>query len=265
MGSTGADLQFNVGSIAIFNIDPTTGVLSLNSKSPVASGGPMSSMKVSPDGKYLVAALPNSTAIAVFAIHGPGTPHEFHNSPYVLSSGPATSVDFNCAGNLLYAGGTNGNIYVFNFASGNLSPVTGSPFPTGATSSYKVVALSTGDNTLFASDPDAGTVTAFAVGTNGGLTLPGIPANAYDPATSTLLPYPGGLAVSSLGTFLFSADQNGETSGYGGLSVFNLGSVPPIIFQTRIDTVPAAAFHSLAVYPPKACNSGAVHPNAIHP
>lgn len=260
-GSTGADLQSNVGSIAIFSIDPTTGALTPTNKSPVAAGGPMSSMKVSSDGKYLVAALPdfnsgsNSGAIAVFAIRGPGTPHEIHNSPYVLSSGPATSVDFNCAGNLLYAGGNDHNIYVFNFASGRLSPVTGSPFSTVAASNG-AVALSTNDSTLFASDPSSGIVTAFALGANGDLT--GTETSADAAGSTGISAYPGGLAVSNLGNLLFSADQNGDTSGDAGISIFNLPTSSAIVFTSRIDTVQATGFHSLTVYPPKACTAAGV-------
>jgi WD40 repeat protein len=257
VGSTGADLQNNVGSIAIFSIDPTTGALTPTSKSPVAAGGRMSSMKVSPDGKYLVAALPtfqsgsNFGAIAVFAIHGPGTPHEVHNSPYVLSSGPADSLEFNCAGNLLFAGGDDGYIYVFNFVSGKLTPVTVPPFSTGVGSSNRVVALSTLDNTLFASDPFTGVVSAFSVGTNGDLAFAGSD-NAS--GTNTVNAVPGGLAVSNLGTFLFSADQNSGTVGYAGFSIFDLASSPPIMFQSLTTTVQATGFHSLAAYPGKLCS-----------
>ena len=261
-GSTGYDTNFNPAPITIFSIDPTTGALTVTNKSTVPAGGPMSSMTVSPDGKYLVATLPNSSSIAVFAIHGPGTPHEFHNSPYVLNSGAATSVEFNCAGNLLYAGGTQGNIYVFNFASGNLTPLTGSPFTT-PTSGNNVVALSTDDSTLFASDPGNGTVTAFTVDANGGLTVPGTSAYAA-PATSVVPPYPTGLAVTDGGPFVFSADRNSTTSGYAGFSTFNLAGSAPIIFQSMTATVPATGFHSLAAYPPKAC-TGAAAPAHIAP
>jgi 6-phosphogluconolactonase (cycloisomerase 2 family) len=256
-GSTGYDANFNLWPITIFSIDPTTGALTITNKSTVPAGGPMSSMTVSPDGKYLVAAIPGSSRIAVFAIHGPGTPHQFHNSPYALNSGPVTSVEFNCAGNLLFGGGTQGNIYVFNFASGNLSPVAGSPFSTGTTIN-RVVALSKNEKTLFASDPSNGQVNAFAVDANGGLTVAGS-ANAAGSST-TIYPYPGGLAVSNDGGFLFSADQNSATSGYAGVSIFNLAGSSPIIFQSLTSTVPATGFHSLAVYPPKACFGGPAAP-----
>ena len=254
-GSTGYDANFNLAPITIFSIDPTTGALTMTNKSTVPAGGPMSSMKVSPDGKYLLVAIPGSSEIAVLAIHGPGNLHEVHNSPYVLSSGAATSVDINCAGNLVFAGGTTGNIYAFNFSHGGLSPVAGSPYAAGVVSN-RVVALSKDDNTLYSSNQSDNTVTAFAVGLNGGLTVPGTSVNASDTPGVPPYPYPGGLAVSNDGTFLFAADLNSGTSGYAGFSMFNLPTSSPIVFQSLTATVPATGFHSLAVYPPKACTPG---------
>ncbi len=252
-GSTGYDANFNLAPITIFNIDPTTGALTITNKATVQAGGAMSSMKVSPDGKYLLVAIPASQEIAVFAIHGPGNLNEVHNSPYVLSSGAATGVDINCAGNLVFAGGTTGNIYAFNFSHGGLSPVAGSPYATGKVSN-RVVALSKDDKTLFSSNQGDNTVTAFAVGASGGLTVPGTAVNAA--GTTGIQPYPGGLAVSNDGAFLFSADVNSATSGYAGLSMFNLPTSSPIAFQSLTATVPATGFHSLAAYPAKACTAG---------
>ncbi|MGA8185051.1 MAG: beta-propeller fold lactonase family protein [Terriglobia bacterium] len=251
-GSTGYDANFNPTPITIFSIDPTTGALTMTNKSTVPAGGPMSSMKVSPDGNYLLVVIPGSSEIAVFAIHGPGNLHEVHNSPYVLSSGAATSVDINCAGNLVFAGGTTGNIYAFNFSHGGLSPVAGSPYDTGKVSN-RVVALSKDDNTLYSSNQSDNTVTAFTVDANGVLVLAGS-VNAG--GTTGIQPYPGGLAVSNDGTFLFSADLNSETSGYAGFSKFSLPTSSPIVFQSLTATVPATGFHSLAAYPAKACTPG---------
>jgi len=260
-GSTGYDSQFNPAPITIFSIDPTTGALTITNKSPVAAGGAMSSMKVSPDGKYLLVAIPASKEIAVFAIHGPGNLHEVHNSPYVLSSEAAYSVDINCASSTVYAGATNGDIYALNFASGRLSPVAGSPYAIGKVSN-RVVALSTDDGTLYSSNQSNSTVTAFTVGPNGGLTLPGTPVNAA--GTTGILPYPGGLAVSNDGNFLFAADINGPVSQQSGLSVFGLAGTPPFALDTfnaidlsSISTTSTAGLRSLAAYPAKACTGAA--------
>jgi 6-phosphogluconolactonase (cycloisomerase 2 family) len=257
-GSTGLG-----GQITIFNIDATGG-LTMTSKSPVSAGGPMSSMKVTPDGKYLLLAIPTSNsphgAIAVFAIHGPGNVHQVHKSPYVLTSEPATSIDINCAGNLVFAGGTAGDIYVFNFASGRLSPVAGSPFATGK-SHNRVIALSKDDTTLFSSNQTDNTVTAFAVGPSGGLTVPGTSVNASSTPGVSLYTIPGGVAVNNYGDYLFAADLNGPVSSQSGLSVFDLTGSSPIVLDTfnpvdlsTITSSSTAGLESLAAYPAKVCS-----------
>ena len=242
-GSTG-----RLGQITIYSID-ATGALTIIDRSPVAADGPMSSLKVSPDGNYLVAAIPSAIELSVYTIRKNGNLHESHGYPYVLTPAPATSLDFNCAGTLLYAGTPSGTIYAFNFSSGNLSPVTGPPFATGL-SGNDVVALSADDSTLFSSNPAAGTVTAFAVGSSGGLTLE---SSASASGTSPINPYPAGLAVSNAGTFLFAADQNSTSTGGGGFSIFGLAGSTPISFISLNSTGQTTKLQSLAVYPPKAC------------
>jgi 6-phosphogluconolactonase (cycloisomerase 2 family) len=245
-GSTGL-----LGQITIFNINATGG-LTMTSKSPVAADGPMSSMKVTPDGKYLLVAIPASKEIAVFAIHGPGNLHQVHSSPYVLSSEPATSLDINCAGNLVFAGGTGDYVYAFNFASGGLSPVAGSPFTTEA-SSNRVIVLSKDDMTLFSSNQGDNTVTAFAVSdlTGPGTSVQGTSVNAS--GTTGDNPGPGGLAVSDDGNFLFAADLLGPVSSQSGLSVFGLVS-SPFVLDTFKSVSSAAGLESLAAYPAKVCS-----------
>jgi 6-phosphogluconolactonase (cycloisomerase 2 family) len=256
-GSTGLG-----GQITMYNID-ASGALTLVKKSPVPSGGAMSSIKVSPDGNYLLVAIPSAGEISVFAVRGPGMLHSIHNSPYVLSSEAATSVDINCAGNLVYGGGTAGDIYAFNFASGALSPVAGSPFATGLASN-NVVALSKDDSTLFSSNQDGSTVTAFAVGLTGGLTVPGASVSAVPPGTTGFLPYPAGLAVGDDGLFLYAADVNGSASQQSGFSVFGLAGTPALVLDTfspidlsSVSTSSTAGLRSLAAYPAKACTAGA--------
>jgi 6-phosphogluconolactonase (cycloisomerase 2 family) len=257
-GSTGYDAQFNSGPITVFSID-STGALTVAGKSPVSARGAMSGMKVTPDGKYLIVVIPATRGIAVFAIHGPRNLHEIHNSPYILSSEPATSVDINCPGNLLFAGGTGGDIYAFNFASGGLSAVAGSPFATGNVNNG-VVELSTDDHTLFTSNQSGNTVTAFAVAGDGSLTVPGTSVNAAGLSAADPNPYPGALAVSNDGLFLFGADLNYSSSGGGGFSVFGLTGSTPISFVSLNSTGQSSGLQSLAAYPAKSCTSAALKP-----
>lgn len=243
-GSTGFG-----GQITIFSMDPTTGALTMVGASPVAAGGPVYSLKVSPDGKFLAVALYQTHQIAVFAIQTNGTLQAVANSPFTLSSGSPTSVDINCADTLLFAGGNSGNIYAFNIASdGQLSAVSGSPFATGVSSNW-VVALSADDNTLFSSTPGSNTVNAFAVGSDGSLTVPGSFAGAGSGAFN-----PGGLSVSGDGLLLYAADT-AVTGGFGGISTFTLGGALPVSFASLISTGVYSQSHSVAAYPAKACSS----------
>lgn len=245
-GSTGL-----LGQITIYSIN-ATGALTIIDRSPIAADGPMSSLKVSPDGNYLVATVPSASELSVYTIRNNGNLHEIHGYPYALTPAPATSVDFNCAGTLLYAGSASGTIYGFNFSSGKLSPVLGSPFTTGSASN-EVVALSADDSTLFSSNQAGNSVTAFAVNSNGGLTLPGTSVNAGDTN-----PYPGGLAVSSDGAFLFAADLNSTSTGGSGFSIFSVSNTGPFGQLSINSTGQTSGLQSLAVNPPKACVAPAV-------
>jgi Lactonase, 7-bladed beta-propeller len=251
VGSTGYDSGFHFGPITIFSIGPS-GTLSATSSS-TAVGGPIYSMKVSPDGKFLVVAQNQTSQIAVFAIQSDGSLQAVTNSPFTLTSGSATGVDINCASNLLYVGGPTGNIYAFNVASnGQLTAVTGSPFDSGL-SSNQVVILSTDDKTLFSSNQGDNTVTAFEVGSGGGLTVPGTSLNAAGTAGSDTVP--GGLTVSKDGAFLFAADT------YSAVSTFVLGGSSPLIFGSLTSTV--SPLHSLAAYPAKACSTSGSDPGGL--
>ena len=248
-GSTGFDGQF-FGSITIFSINTSTGALTMVGSAPVSSGGPVYSMKVTPDGKFLAAALAQTSQIAVFAIQSDGTLQAVTNSPFTLSSDPATGVDINCDSNLLFAGSATENIYAFNISSdGQLTPVTGSPFATGL-SSTQVVALSTDDSTLYTSNAADNTVVAFPAGSDGSLTLPGTVEGAGPDAIS-----PGGLSVSQDGTLLYAADTAISGLGVGGISTFTLGGAMQISFASLTPTGVSSQLHSVAAYPPKVCSS----------
>jgi 6-phosphogluconolactonase (cycloisomerase 2 family) len=240
-GSTGL-----LGQITIYSID-ATGALTIIDRSPVAADGPMSSLKVSPDGKYLVATIPSASELSVYIIRKNGSLRESHSYPYALTPAPATSVDFNCAGTLMYAGTSSETIYAFNFSSGKLSPMSASPLATGLASN-EVVALSSDDSTLFSSNQTGNSVTAFVLDPNGGLPTQWTSINAGDTN-----PYPGGLAVSRDGAFLFVADQNSTRTGGSGFSIFTVSSAEPFGLISINPTGLPSGLHSLAVYPPKAC------------
>lgn len=237
------------GNITIFSINPSTGVLTeLMTGSPAVAGGAMSSMEVSPNGKYLAVALYYPTnELAVFAIQSDGTLVEVSESPFVRSSGTdyMTGIDINCASTLLFAGRNGPEIDVFNIASnGVLSELSSSPFSTGNVLSNQVVLLSPDDSTLFSSNQGGNAVTAFTVSPGGGITVPGTTVSAGSSAL-----YPGGLAVSKDGTFLYAADTNGA------ISTFGVGGSSPLSFDSYFSSGLTSGLHSLAAYPAKVCAS----------
>lgn len=238
-GSTGGD-------ITVFSINSTTGALTAVG-SPVAAGGAMSSMKVTPSGNFLAVALYLSNEVAVFAIQSDGTLQPVANSPFALKSGTGngTGIDVNCASNQLFVGRSGPDIDVFSIAStGGLSELSNSPFSTGTVPSNQVVALSPDDSTLFSSNQGGNTVSAFAVGSDGSLTVPGTTVSAGSSAL-----YPGGLAVRKDGTFLYAADTNGA------ISTFGVGGSSPLSFDSYFSSGLASGLHSLAAYPAKTCAS----------
>lgn len=255
------------GNITIFSIDPSTGALTLvSSGTGVPAGGAMSSMKVTPDGKYLALMLYPGNEVAMFAIRSGGTLQQVSNSPFpvkvVSGTGDATGIDINCASSQMFVGRSGPAINVLSIGSdGSLTELSNSPFSTGTVPSNQVVALSTDDNTLFSSNQGKNTVTAFAVGSDGSLTVPGTAVLVYN--TGTLPPptaSPAGLAVSADGKFLYSADA-ALSSGSRAVTSFDLVNSPPLSYASLTFTGQAAGLRSLAAYPAKACSSPPVSSN----
>ncbi|MEJ2009862.1 MAG: beta-propeller fold lactonase family protein [Acidobacteriota bacterium] len=223
------------GNITSYSIDSTTGALTTVG-SAVSAGAPMSSMKVTPNGKYLIVAIYNSNLVnvnqvAVFAIQSDGTLLAVTNSPFTLKSGNGygTGVDVNC---------------VLTIASnGQLTELANSPFSTAAASN-QAVALSTDDNTLFSSNQSGNSVTVFSVASDGSLAVPGTTVSAG--ANSYL---PGGLVVSKDGAFLYAANQNSY------ISTFGVGGSSPLSLDSDSTSTGDYGLHSLAAYPAKACAS----------
>ncbi len=240
------------GKITIFSINSTSGVLSLVGSS--TADGPMYSMKVSPNGRFLVLPVysPSSNpstpyGLDVLSINTKdGTLSPASGSPFMFSSVPVTGVDINCASNLLFAGRAGSEIDVINMDSSGKLTETNPPFSTSA-SSNQVVVLSADDNTLFSSNQGNEnsnfqyTVTAFPV--TGGTLGSGIPVGAGDSAF-----YTGGLAVGQLGSgLLYSSDTNAYVTSFG------VGDGSTIQYDDSASTGQLSGMHSVAAYPAKAC------------
>jgi 6-phosphogluconolactonase (cycloisomerase 2 family) len=242
------------GTITVFSINSTSGVLSSVGSS--SADGPMYSMKVSPNGRFLVLPVysPSSNpstpyGLDVFTINAKdGTLSPASGSPFMFSSVAVTGLDINCASSLVFAGRTGSEIDVISIDSSGKLTETNPPFSTSA-SSNQVVVLSADDSTLFSSNQGNEnsnfqyTVTAFSVDpTNGTLSSP-ITAGAGSSAF-----YTGGLAVGQLGSgLLYSSDTNAYVTSFG------VGGGSTIQYDDSASTGQLSGMHSVAAYPAKAC------------
>jgi hypothetical protein len=277
-GSTGLDITLSsLGIITIFSIENADALHlgELSRIGSIAPDGPMYSMKVSPDGKFLVLSVdfrnsstppPDPTkpyGLEVINIGADETLQTAPKSRLVFSPNPVTSVDISCDGDQLYAGTASlPMIYVFNISTDGsgvpaLTELIGPPFPSSSAGSYQGVALSTDDSTLFASNQLTNELTAFPV-FSGDSTYPdgtldvghaiSVPVGDSE---HTIALGPGGLSVSKDGAFLYAADAS--VGGLAAISPFSL-SASSLSLRGVTFTGQPLGLNSLAAYPAKACS-----------
>jgi 6-phosphogluconolactonase (cycloisomerase 2 family) len=127
--------------IAVFRIDPTTGVLSAVAGSPFTTGAGPDFMTLDPAGKFLYATLID-TVVAFSIDTNSGVLTPVVGSPYSLYN-PA-GLAFEASGQYLYVA-SGGSVAGFkaNPCDGSLTALAGSPFGTGMTPSGESGALTT--------------------------------------------------------------------------------------------------------------------------
>ena len=112
-----------------------------------------------------------------------------------------------------------GTVSAFSVGStGNLSPVAGSPFASGAGAEF--MALDKVHNFLFVANQFANNVSAFSVNTGTGM-LSAAPGSPFAAGTAPL-----GMAVDAAGKFLFVANQSSNS-----ISVFSIDSASGALSQ----------------------------------
>ena len=248
-------------NIRAFAIDPDTGTLTPTGPL-VPSGGNPDGIRVTPDGNYLLLALPGvgpngHGSVAVFSISG-GTLTAVVGSPFQLRGsggepGSATGVDVNCASDTAFVGeasnSTTVDVASIDSGTGVLTPIAGSPFVYPGVGSNANVALLSPDETLvFSSNQNTATVTVSNVASDHTLTLNGLPAFVGDWAVT-----PSGEATDQAGAFLYVADFPAE------VSVFTIGSDGSLALApgSPVPLLTAAGIESLAAFPPKSCSAAA--------
>ncbi|MCL5256861.1 MAG: lactonase family protein, partial [Chloroflexi bacterium] len=197
----------NAGSenITVFSIGSGGTLAPVGSLVSVA--GEPAGMKVSPDGKYLVIALPLGSSgsvnkIAVFSIGSGGALTPVTGSPFTSLGPDAADVDINCSSTQLFVGNATlgaSEVDVFNFppSGGSMTEIEGSPFAGASSPSSQnsnVVTLSPDGSELFVSNQASNSLTVFTVGAGGALTL--VPGS---PFTGGVGGIPGGLATDQAG------------------------------------------------------------------
>jgi hypothetical protein len=224
--------------------------------SPFTTGSPPHGIKISPDGKFLAAALNFSNAMAMFSIASEGTLTPAPDSPFPGASvGALAGVDINCASSLLFGGSSADTTTVNVFAiatNGALTALLGSPFTPGVGANSTIVLLSPSESLLFVSNQGSSSVTAFSVDSKGTLSL--VVGSPFAAPVST---FPSGMATDQAGNFLYVANGNNTNAINGssiyGYSVANNGALTPVPGSPFTTNQPGLLL-SLTAFPGKTCN-----------
>ena len=223
-----------------FSVDSNTGGLTAIAGSPFSLGGTSQGAgglsSFVPGGTYLYATDLNTGAIVGFANNSTnGKLTSVPGSPFPAGNTPEQAVQAGSQGEFLYVSNNNDSdgglsAYSIDFNTGALTPIPGSPFPTGSAGSFPgPSAMVVNNNFLYVAL--AGTanannkIVAFAIDpTTGRLsTVPGSPfVTGHDPLYMALVPITLGAQA-----FLYTANvQDGTISGF--LVDDNTGVLTPI-------------------------------------
>jgi 6-phosphogluconolactonase (cycloisomerase 2 family) len=234
--------DINAGTVAGFMFDSVTGKLTTVSGSPFPAGNtPVRAVQAGFQGKFLYVSNLNDSAGGISALtidQSTGALSPIPGSPFPTGApgsfpGPSALVTF--SDSFLYvalAGTANANNKIAAFAinptSGGLTLVPGSPFVTGNDPLYMVlvpVTLSP-KGFLYTANVQDGTVSAFTADVNSGILTP-VSGSPYAVGSTV-----GGLAVSLTATntgsyFLYAADPQAKTVGAYAIDG-NTGALSPI-------------------------------------
>jgi len=208
------------GTINIFHI-ADDGSLTPIANSPFLVGEAIYDMKVSPDGRFLAAALNHRNWVIMLSIADDGSLTSVPGSPFSNRHdfSFANSVDFNCDGKTLFVGNARlgpPQIDVFRVADdGSLSLVQGSPFTTPAGIDSAKVVLSRNNQYLFVTNFESDSLTVFKVGSDDTLTSVSDTPFEFRDAN------PGALALNKAGTILLSVNF-GRNQSRISISIFSI-------------------------------------------
>jgi 6-phosphogluconolactonase (cycloisomerase 2 family) len=208
-------------TISVYAIDPSTGVLTLQSLSPVPN--PLG-IAVTSSGSFLFATnyAPGGTqvgSISVFSINpATGALTPVAGSPFPTGTGPYY-VTIAPSGQFLYAanyGSNDVSVYSINANTGVLTPVPGSPFAVG-TNPY-MVGISPSGQFAYVPNSNSDNISAFSIDSATGVLTP-VPGSPFaDPGVSqditgfgNLGAYPTFVEVASSGAFAYVSNGHSWT------------------------------------------------------
>ncbi len=184
-------------------------------------------LKITPNGKFLALSRFYNDAIEVYSIASDGKLSRAPGSPFIVGTEIAvSSIDINCAGDLLFAIDGLGRIHVLRIATdGSVTPVNGSPFDSNALG-YGIlqIVLHPSGKYLFVINANRAIISGLAVHPDGSLTkLPGYPLFVGDDNNEDLRPVR--VAIDSKGEFLYTG--NGDSTA-GIFSIAEDGMISPV-------------------------------------
>lgn len=210
---------FSIGSTGILTLIPSA----TGTPNPVAAGGsaPVSLIGSSND-RFLYVANNADNTVSVFQIEASGLlklvpPAGSNKNPASVGGTAPTALALSSTGQFLYvANRESNNVTAFQVETSGLLtliPTAGgstNPVPVGGTSPNDIAVAPNGRFLYTANG--GGNVSAFAIGSNGLLTL--VPASGSTPNPIPAGTSPSALTISQDGQFLYVANRGGNVSAY---------------------------------------------------
>jgi len=142
---TGTNVFQTVGGVDVFSLNASTGAVTITSGSPVQVRDDPGGVVVDASGKYVYVINTSDVSISEFVLDGTsGSLTQLSGSP--ISSGGSGSINgplaiaTDTSGKFVYVANASNDISVLTTNSlGQLTPITGSPFPAGGNAPSAIV------------------------------------------------------------------------------------------------------------------------------
>ena len=156
------------GTLSMFAVSPTTGVLTPVTGSPFTIGAQADSASFSPDGKLLVVANIQSDSLSIFSVASNGVLTPTADSPFSTSPDSPWDAEFSPTGLLSVIGHGDGTTSVYSVtttgaSAGTLTPVAGSPFSDGSGSGPQWTAFSNSGLLVATANQGTDNISVFSV------------------------------------------------------------------------------------------------------